>query len=109
MSTIAEKVLKQLTELCGACYVVPPGIEYSTVSKQFYLSAPFNIKEGICLKGVVAHEDTIEAACLSFIRAITGKLLVFNAMDEEKRKEVLFMDMLSLGEIKQCTAFLEEE
>ena len=96
MNTVAEKILKQLTELCESVGAGQPTINYSTTSKQFYLSTPIEVKDGICLKSDPCHENTIEAACLSYLQSITGKLLVFNASNEN-RKEVFFTDLTLLG------------
>ena len=85
----AERVLKMLTELCAKNEAADVAIKYSTHSGQFYLTLPCEIKEGICLRGICEHRDTIEAAAIAAVEAIKGKLLIFNAY-RENRKEVFF-------------------
>jgi len=85
----AEKILKSLSDLCYQCGTIGATINYSTYSKKYYLHIPCEIKDGIVLRGVVEHRDTIEEAAEAIIEAIEGKLLVFNA-SSESRKEVFF-------------------
>jgi len=84
-----ERILKMLNELCRKNEVMNAAITYSTHSGQFYLTLPCEIKEGICLRGICEHRDTIEEAAVAAVEAIKDKLLIFNAY-RENRKEVYF-------------------
>ena len=92
--TKAEKVLKALTELSKNCHGRDVCIMYSTISEQFYFSIPCEIKEGHTLRGPrEGHRNTIEDAAVTIMRELQGKHLVFNAGNDEKRREVFFYQM----------------
>jgi len=84
-----ERILKTLSGLCAQNGAMDATINYSVYSGQFYLTLPCEIKEGICLRGICEHRESIEAAAIAAIEAIKDKLLIFNAYGEN-RKEVYF-------------------
>jgi len=96
--TNAENVLRVLTELAknnhaslGVC------IRYSTVSGKFYFDAGCEIKEGVTLRPPGCnHQNTIEQAAEAIMQELQGKQLVFNAGDDEKRREVFFCNLTEL-------------
>jgi len=83
---IALKTLIDLSHKgCGG------GIElrYSDITGQYYISVPFERKEGICLVGLNHHADTIEESAVGILEQMKGQLLVFNA-HSESRKEIYY-------------------
>ena len=90
----AERILKTLTTLSENCKngANNPCIKYSVSLGGFFFDLPCcEIKKGITLtKPQDVVKDTIEEAAKAIINALAGQHLVFNAGDDEKRREVLF-------------------
>jgi isopropylmalate/homocitrate/citramalate synthase len=85
-----EKKLRVLTKLAnyGGDELK---IIFSEATKKYYVSiSSLDIKDGGFLSGAVEHRHSIEAAVESYIECLQGNLLVFNAFDKEKRKEIFF-------------------
>lgn len=61
-------------------------IRFSTHTKQFYVSSSIEIKDGIFLRGITEHRDTVEEAVSAFNEAIQGKLLVINSNSQNWRE-----------------------
>ena len=64
-------------------------IRFSDVTKQYYCSVPFDIKDRIFLKSISCHANTIEESARETLNTIKGKVLVFNLYGTN-RKEVYY-------------------
>ena len=83
----ALHILVDLDYAGGGCGVK---VCYSDCTKQYYISFSGEIKDGILLTCPNCHGDTIEESARGILEKIKGKLLVFNADDEKRRKEIYF-------------------
>ena len=92
-----EKSLQILSKLCQYHKGIGGvSICYNDSTENYYVSAPFYIKKGIGLTGIVEHRKTIREAVETFMYQLSGKLLVFNP-DSEHRKEVFVYSLESLS------------
>lgn len=55
------------------------------------------IKEGGCLRSGYGNGSSPDEAIADYVRELRGKLIVFNAMDEKRRREYVVPEQLAIS------------